>query len=1042
MPYFAFSAQEPLATAIVESNSALTTPAETAKLNLGQSMSDESCYLIRKKGTHSNKATSESLVECDSNIVGVIYEQKKILSHTEPVGKSLRDVIMKEYSSSPAYESINSRMRCIEPNWLRPTANEAKNKEKAILGLGCNLKNGGWPQLILLRIVNSQLKVAEGPPSLLPVLLRGMDQGSDSPSLDTNNNFENSKLLRAVWGIPVRLFAAKDQIRYENLIQLAHKLNGQQKYEESETLLRQALELQTELLGADAEPIVATLIDLALELSNNRRFEESAALYRRAETILQKSTDETLKARYLAYLGYDSANRGVFDDALKNIKASIVLWRKIAENGTNSLASLALISEDSSPSDQEDLNTVEKGELAMALNFEALMALKVEDLADAQISASESLQILQSTKELPVLWRPQVLSTLGDISLAQGRMAAADTYFSTALQYLKQINIESIETVKILMKLATGFQAEGLPTSAIVTFREAIKMAAELTENSVGAFTNDQLTAFAASVVSLADAEQDIGLKRALYAEAFQAFQMTRSNVIEKTMIATLSRQITSDPDLSNLLGLIQTQERGRDADKAELAFESTLPDNKRDSEREATLLSRIKSKEQRVSQLRKKLEIDFPGFNNSTSTRPVELEALQSALFPTEGVLSIIVGSKDSYAQLVTRGDIKIVRVRENLLSIAQTIQHLRLGLDIEGGSVNEFDLDGAHTLYRNIFSDLKELLSGVKHLIVISNGALSSLPLSLLVTEPSKPGDYVNTQWLGKKMATSYSPSLKSFLLARQTSPKTIASKMFLGFGDPKLMPSDAKSPSSLKNSEVNCRKLGPAPASLLMTMASLPDTAIELKTISSALKDGQSNNVFLGSNATETNLRAQKLDDYRVLYFATHGLLPGELKCQEEPALVLTPPPTSAKTKEEDGLLEASEIAALKINADLVVLSACNTGGSGGKFGGDALSGLAESFFHAGARSLLVSQWQVPSKATTQLMTGVFKKLGPDLNAGGAFSLQESQISMMSIPKTAHPVFWAAFEWIGDGGRLTDQVSNQKAQGNTPKTLGSLR
>jgi CHAT domain-containing protein len=131
-----------------------------------------------------------------------------------------------------------------------------------------------------------------------------------------------------------------------------------------------------------------------------------------------------------------------------------------------------------------------------------------------------------------------------------------------------------------------------------------------------------------------------------------------------------------------------------------------------------------------------------------------------------------------------------------------------------------------------------------------------------------------------------------------------------------------------------------------------------------------------------------------------------------------LVLTAPHQQATNKNQDGLLAASEIAALKLNADLVVLSACNTAGSGGKFGGEALSGLAESFFFAGARSLVVSHWKVPSAETAQLMSGMFATLGPSLQGGVSPALKSAQAVLIAEKKTAHPFFWGAFVVVGDG------------------------
>jgi CHAT domain-containing protein len=103
---------------------------------------------------------------------------------------------------------------------------------------------------------------------------------------------------------------------------------------------------------------------------------------------------------------------------------------------------------------------------------------------------------------------------------------------------------------------------------------------------------------------------------------------------------------------------------------------------------------------------------------------------------------------------------------------------------------------------------------------------------------------------------------------------------------------------------------------------------------------------------------------------------------------------------------------------LNADLVVLSACNTAGGNGKFGGEALSGLTEAFFFAGAQNMLVSHWSVPSSATMKLMTSMFNNLGPQLENGTASSLQKAQQQMIKSVDTAHPVFWGAFVLIGDG------------------------
>jgi CHAT domain-containing protein len=172
-----------------------------------------------------------------------------------------------------------------------------------------------------------------------------------------------------------------------------------------------------------------------------------------------------------------------------------------------------------------------------------------------------------------------------------------------------------------------------------------------------------------------------------------------------------------------------------------------------------------------------------------------------------------------------------------------------------------------------------------------------------------------------------------------------------------------------------------------------------------------------VITGTGASERAVRSAKLADYRVLAFATHGLLPGELRCKSEPALALTPPATP--TASDDGLLDASEVAQLKLDADWVLLSACNTASPDGKLGGESLSGLARAFFYAGARSVLASHWAVASRATVALTTGAFDAPARDASLGRAEALRRSALKLAGEKDTAHPFFWAPFVLVGDGG-----------------------
>jgi CHAT domain-containing protein len=177
-----------------------------------------------------------------------------------------------------------------------------------------------------------------------------------------------------------------------------------------------------------------------------------------------------------------------------------------------------------------------------------------------------------------------------------------------------------------------------------------------------------------------------------------------------------------------------------------------------------------------------------------------------------------------------------------------------------------------------------------------------------------------------------------------------------------------------------------------------------------------------IRLGQRATETEIKRLstegELSKYRLLHFATHGALAGQLGDGSEPGLLLTPPETPTET--DDGYLSASEIAALKLDADWVILSACNTA-AGGAPGAEALSGLARAFFYAGARSLLVSHWAVDSASTVKLITKALAIMSSDKSVGRAEAMRRSMLAMIESgnQKEAHPAYWAPFIVVGEGG-----------------------
>ena len=187
-----------------------------------------------------------------------------------------------------------------------------------------------------------------------------------------------------------------------------------------------------------------------------------------------------------------------------------------------------------------------------------------------------------------------------------------------------------------------------------------------------------------------------------------------------------------------------------------------------------------------------------------------------------------------------------------------------------------------------------------------------------------------------------------------------------------------------------------------------------------------------IWLGARANEREIKrlsdSGQLASYRIVHFATHGALAGELKAGAEPGLILTPP--GEATPEDDGYLSASEIAGLKLDADWVILSACNTA-AGGAEGAEALSGMSRAFFYAGARALLVSHWAVNSDATVKLITKTLSTMAADKTVGRSEALRRSMVALIEHGELheAHPAYWAPFVVVGEGGR-TGAISGQAA------------
>jgi len=318
------------------------------------------------------------------------------------------------------------------------------------------------------------------------------------------------------------------------------------------------------------------------------------------------------------------------------------------------------------------------------------------------------------------------------------------------------------------------------------------------------------------------------------------------------------------------------------------------------------------------------------------------------------------------------------------------------------------------------------------------VPSGPLTALPFHPLVTD--KPATavprmqindmaaYRDAAWLVKRHAVTVLPSVASLKALRVLARTGQGAKPMIGFGDPVFASDKAAAPAGQRTETVEIaaktraysefwRGASVDRARLAEALSPLPDSAQELKAVAAKL-GASSSDIHLGRDATEENVKRLPLADYRVVYFATHGLVAGDVKGLGEPSLALTLP--NEPSELDDGLLTASEVAQLKLNADWVVLSACNTA-AGEKVGAEALSGLARAFFYAGARALLVSHWRIDSKAATRLATSTFDIMRSNQTIGRAEALRRTMLAYLDDRSdiwNGYPGFWGSFSLVGEG------------------------
>jgi CHAT domain-containing protein/tetratricopeptide (TPR) repeat protein len=686
------------------------------------------------------------------------------------------------------------------------------------------------------------------------------------------------------------------------------------------------------------------------------------------------------------------------------------------------------------------LRPAERAELLDAQGLQlagiALRQARRLDEAAARLNAAESkLRSVRDGKLPSAAWLAADIGVeRALVAEAAGDPSSARSAFDTAIALLEQNFPESPMLLAARARKAGFLSRQGQAAEARTVFAAVVQQSASVADS--GTALRDLLDPY---FDMLARDGSD-----AAATEMFRAAQALQRPGVAQTQ-AVLARQFSEGQGEASAmfrLAVSRTREIARtEAEIASLiAKPAPSPRDQQDLVAARASLEGLRS-EQVV--LQSKLA-DFPRYK-VLATNLTELADLRGALRAGEAYYKMMgVGSR-FYAIYATKTGARALRLAPTRNMVADSVSNIRNTIvRFENGEqvVDPFDVDRARKLYIDLFGAVDGDLQTVSHLIFEPDGAMLQLPPYLLIAKQSgidayrerlaRPGadpfDMRGIDWLGRGRDVSISVSPRSFLDVRALAPST-AREAYLGLGN--NQPVDAKPVAAVADEcdwPVQVWQNPISPAELVVAQTAFGMSNSDLKT---------------GAAFSDTALLADpQLDNYRILHFATHGLVTAPRKdCPARPALV-----TSFGGPGSDGLLTFGEIFDLKLNADIVILSACDTAGgasanvsreagilTGGNY---ALDGMVRAFVGAGARSVIASHWPVPDdfNATQRLISGLVQAR-PGQSVADALS--EAQGKLMDDANTSHPFYWAAFIILGDGAKPMVTARIAGAGGETAAT-----
>ncbi len=776
------------------------------------------------------------------------------------------------------------------------------------------------------------------------------------------------------------------------------------------------------------------LAEIGLNLSNSRRFQDAADLFDRAEAGARGGNDRLLLSKIGNYRAIDALNQGDNAGAMRLAFAANALRNQIlgasaparaAQNDPNGGAARISVSDtgltETHAADArqravvgalEDITPEDKAHVLSAQGDEiAAVAARSLNRPEADALFDRALVQLSQSAVQPAWLAGQIYEERSTLALSHGDAVRARAEATEGLRRVRSLAPETRIEARLMLAMERALWTQGDRATALNTGRAAVGILERQSE--APGMPADVAAGHIEGLLSEYERTQDPTIAR----EYFETLSLVWDGAASRA-----AAQLAARLGEGRGGGAIRTYQ------DAQRAYRAALSKRVRISASEATAEDLAKA--DHAADAAAKAMVNAEAAVRAGSPRYLELlnpkigtADVEAVLKPGEGYVRVVLTKFGGYGAVVTHDGVTPYRIAMGVDEADRLVTSVRTSAVIRGRRLPDFDIIAARKLYKGLFEPVSSVIDGLRILHIDGGGVLAALPTGALIASDidndhlqqiALEQDYSDVDWFARRHALDTALGPAAFVRTRQAGGSAPIPTV-VAFGD--FRPDPVKAAAQIAATHGLSDRCRVEIEHALTGLVALPQTAAEARAAASAF--GPDGHVTLGAAFTDDNFfKATDVANAQVLVLATHGVL-GLSTCFAEPALLTSVGPDG------DGLIEASQLLDRSLKARLVVLSACDTAGGGGRLteagltdGGEALSGLARAFIYAGAPSVLATEWKIDASASA-LQTDILLRTAARDGKTVAEALNAAQKTLYEEPETAHPFYWSGFVLIGDGG-----------------------